>query len=52
LVLPATVLTVSDAEAQTPGMESREDQRDDREGRREERRGVDDATTGSTAAPK
>ena len=38
LALPATVLTVSDAEAQTPGMERREERREDRQERREERR--------------
>ena len=60
LALPATVLTVSDAEAQTPGMERREERREDRQERREDRRdersGVVNkpATTGSTTttAPK
>jgi hypothetical protein len=36
--VPTVVLTVSDAEAQTPGMERREDRRDDRQERREDRR--------------
>jgi hypothetical protein len=36
--IPATVLAVSDAKAQTPGMERREERRDDRQERREERR--------------
>jgi hypothetical protein len=62
---PAAILTVSNAEAQTTGMEERredrrddrqerrEDRRDAREDRRDERRGVGDQppTTG-TAAPK
>ena len=64
VALPATILAVSEAEAQTPGMERREerreerqerreDRRDEREQRREDRRGVVDqpATTGSTAPP-
>ena len=38
LALPTTMLAVSDAEAQTPGMERREDRRDDRQERREDRR--------------
>src|SRR3974390_1570519 len=37
VALPATVLTVSDANAQTPGMERREDRREDRQERREDR---------------
>ena len=62
VALPATILALSAAEAQTAGeerreerredrQERREDRRDDREERREERRGVVDqpATTGSTA---
>jgi hypothetical protein len=46
VALPATIFTVSQVAAQTPGMERREE-------RREERRGVVDqpATTGSTAPP-
>ena len=35
--VPATVLTASEAEAQTPGMEQREDRREDRQDRREDR---------------
>jgi len=65
--VPATIFGISQAAAQTPGMERREDRRDDRQERREdrrddrqerrdERRGVvnQPATTGSTttAAPK
>lgn len=38
VALPANILAVSEAEAQTPGMERREDRRDDRLDRREERR--------------
>ena len=62
VALPATILAISKAEAQTPGMERREERREDRLERREERRddreerravrsGVVDqpATTGSTA---
>jgi hypothetical protein len=65
---PVTILAIRDAEAQTPGMERREDRREDRQDRREERRddrqdrrdersgvsGQQPATTGSTAttAPK
>ena len=62
VALPATILAVSEAEAQTPGMERREERRDDRQERREDRQdarsGVvnQPATTGSTApapaAPK
>ncbi|HEY1474405.1 MAG TPA: hypothetical protein VGF53_10010 [Pseudolabrys sp.] len=61
--LPATVLVVSDAKAQTPGMERREERRDDRQERREERRddrqerreerrtgGAPPATTGTTTS--
>jgi hypothetical protein len=36
--MPAAVLTASDAEAQTPGMERRQDRRTDRTQRRQERR--------------
>ena len=64
LALPATILALSAAEAQTAGeerredrQERREDRREDREERREERRDIDirsgivdePATTGSTA---
>src|SRR6516164_312985 len=62
VAVPATMLTVSGAVAQTPGMERREERREDRqerredrrdarEDRRDERRGVGDqpATTGSSA---
>ena len=67
LAVPATVLTVSDAEAQTTGMErrherraGRHERRDDRRAgrheRRDERRGGSTETTGtgttSTGAPK
>ena len=38
VALPATILALSEAEAQTPGMERREDRRDNRQDRREERR--------------
>jgi hypothetical protein len=38
LALPATVLTATEADAQTQGMERREDRRDNRQGRREDRR--------------
>ena len=38
VALPATILAVSEAEAQTPGMERREERRDDRQERREDRR--------------
>jgi len=38
VAVPATMLTVSGAVAQTPGMERREERREDRQGRREERR--------------
>jgi len=39
LAVPTTVLTVSDAEAQTAGMERRQDRRTGRQDRREQRRG-------------
>ena len=35
--VPATVLTVSDAEAQTPGMERRDDRQEGRQDRRDDR---------------
>ena len=35
--VPAPLLTMSEAEAQTPGMERREDRREDRQDRREDR---------------
>ena len=38
VALPATILAVSEAKAQTPGMERREERREDRQDRREERR--------------
>jgi len=38
MALPATILAVAKAEAQTPGMERREERREDRQDRREERR--------------
>jgi len=38
LAVPATVLTVSQAEAQTAGMERREDRRANRQDRRQDRR--------------
>ena len=38
LALPATVLTVTDADAQTQGMERRDDRRGDRQDRRTDRR--------------
>ena len=38
VALPATILAVSKAEAQTPGMERREERREDRQERREDRR--------------
>ena len=38
VAVPTTVLMISDAEAQTPGMERREDRRDGRQERREDRR--------------
>jgi hypothetical protein len=38
VALPATILVDSEAAAQTPGMERREERREDRQERREERR--------------
>ena len=38
VALPAAILAVSEAGAQTPGMERREDRREDRQDRREDRR--------------
>ena len=38
IVIPAAVITASNAEAQTPGMERREDRRENRQDRREDRR--------------
>jgi hypothetical protein len=38
LALPASILLISEADAQTPGMERREDRREGRQGRREDRR--------------
>ena len=38
LAVPATVLTVTNADAQTQGMERRDDRRDDRQDRRTDRR--------------
>ena len=38
LAVPATVLTVTNADAQTQGMERRDDRRDDRQDRRTGRR--------------
>jgi hypothetical protein len=38
VALPAAVLAVSQGAAQTPGMERREERRDDRQERREDRR--------------
>ena len=38
VALPVAVLAVSKANAQTPGMERREERRDDRQERREDRR--------------
>jgi Ni/Co efflux regulator RcnB len=38
VALPATILAVSKAEAQTAGMERREDRRENRQDRREDRR--------------
>ena len=55
VALPATIFAVSQGAAQTPGMERREERRDDRQERREDRQdarsGVvnQPATTGSTA---
>ena len=45
--VPAAVLTVSDAEAQTSGMERRQERRTGRHERREERRGGGKETTGT-----
>ena len=45
--VPASVLTVSDAEAQTSGMERRHERRTGRHERRDERRGGGKDTTGS-----
>lgn len=36
--VPFTLLTTSDADAQTPGMDRRQDRRDNRKDRREDRR--------------
>ena len=38
VALPATIFAVSQGAAQTPGMERREERREDRQDRREERR--------------
>lgn len=38
LAAPVTLSALSDAEAQTPGMDRREDRREDRQERREDRR--------------
>ena len=38
LAIPATVLTVTNADAQTQGMERRDDRRDGRQDRRDDRR--------------
>ena len=38
VAVPTTVLMMSDAEAQTPGMERRDDRREGRQERREDRR--------------
>jgi hypothetical protein len=38
IAAPATVLTVTSADAQTRGMERRDDRRDDRQERRDDRR--------------
>jgi hypothetical protein len=56
VAVPATVLTVSDANAQTPGMERREDRREERQERREDRRDDrvqrrEDRGTGGTDQP-
>jgi hypothetical protein len=47
VAVPATVLTVSDAEAQTSGMERRQERRTGRHERREERRGGGKESTGT-----
>lgn len=54
VAVPATVLTVSDADAQTAGMERREDRRAGRQDRRDDRRTSrqdrrDDRRTGGSA---
>jgi hypothetical protein len=49
LAVPATVLTVSDVEAQTSGMERRDTRREGRHERRDTRRGGGKETTGSGA---
>jgi hypothetical protein len=49
LAVPATVLTASDAEAQTSGMERRHERRTGRHERRHERRGGGKETTGTGA---
>ena len=51
VALPASILAVSEAEAQTVGMERRQDRRANRQDRRDARWGVG-VTTGSTAPPK
>ena len=56
VAVPATVLTVSGANAQTPGMERREDRREERQERREDRRDDreerrEDRRTGGTDQP-
>ena len=38
VAVPATILAISEVEAQTPGMERREDRRENRQERREDRR--------------
>jgi len=45
--MPAAVLTASDAEAQTPGTERRQDRRTGRHERRQERRTGTTGTTGT-----
>ena len=45
VVVPATILAVSEAEAQTAGMERRQDRRGDRQDRRENRREDREART-------
>ena len=52
--MPAAVLTASDAQAQTPGMERRQDRTERRETRREgraERRDVRRTGTPATSSP-
>jgi hypothetical protein len=56
VVGPGAVLTAPDANAQTPGMERREDRRDERQERREDRRDDrvqrrEDRRTGGTDQP-